>query len=137
MASKDNGTMTGSVEAITRQLLAFERLRQQAMIAADARVLDSLLDDQLIHIHSTGMVHNKIQLLDHLRRMGGFIAIERDEPAIQLVGDCAILTGLTRNTVRSLETGQIGVRKGFSTLVLRRTGAGWRILLSQLTPIAG
>jgi len=120
-------------EECTR-LLAFERRRQQAMIAADLPALESMLADDLVHVHSTGMVHGKSQLLEHLRQMGGFIAIERPEPQIRLEGDIAILTGETCNTVRSLETGDVMVRNGFSTLVLRRTATGWQIVLSQLTP---
>lgn len=115
-------------------LLAFERRRQQAFITADIDALDVMLASDLIHIHSTGMVHDKAQLLAHLRKMGGFVAIDRDEPRIHLAGDIAVLTGEIRNTVRSLQSGEMMVRHGFSTLVLRRTLAGWEIILSQLTP---
>ncbi|HCD1815535.1 TPA: nuclear transport factor 2 family protein [Klebsiella pneumoniae] len=123
---------TGEVQ---QQLLQAEQRRQQAMIAADLAALEDLLDNDLVHVHSTGMVHNKPQLLAHIHRMGGFIDIERDEPAIRLAGEYAILTGLTRNTVRSLETGATIVREGFATLVWRYTETGWRVLLSQLTPL--
>lgn len=115
-------------------LLAFERRRQQAFITADIDALDVMLASDLIHIHSTGRVHDKAQLLAHLRKMGGFVAIDRDEPRIHLAGDIAVLTGEIRNTVRSLQSGEMMVRHGFSTLVLRRTLAGWEIILSQLTP---
>ncbi|WP_435947820.1 nuclear transport factor 2 family protein [Dryocola sp. BD586] len=114
----------------------FEQLRQSLMINADINALAQLLDEELVHVHSTGMVHNKSQLLEHVQRMGGFIAIQREEPAVQIVGDIAILSGLTRNTVRSLESGLPMVREGFSTLVLRRHAGRWRILLSQLTPLS-
>lgn len=115
-------------------LLAFEHQRQRAMIEADIERLKTLLADDLIHIHSTGMVHDKRQLLAHIARMGGFVAIERDAPRIRLEGNIAILTGNTRNTVRLLESGEQKVREGFSTLVARRGADGWQIILSQLTP---
>ncbi|MDF7658089.1 nuclear transport factor 2 family protein [Erwiniaceae bacterium L1_54_6] len=118
---------------LINQLLAFEQQRQRALIAADVETLDSMLATDLIHIHSTGMVHNKAQFLAHVTRMGGFVAIQRDPLAIHIEGDIAILTGNTRNRVR-LETGEEAERYGFSTLVLRRTARGWQILLSQLTP---
>ncbi|ERK17678.1 hypothetical protein L579_3559 [Pantoea sp. AS-PWVM4] len=118
------------------QLLEFEQQRQQALIHADLPRLASMLAEDLVHIHSTGMVHNKAQFLAHVQRMGGFIAIQRDTPAIRVEGDIAILTGHTRNRVRLLETGEEAERYGFSTLVLRRTPSGWQILLSQLTPTA-
>lgn len=119
-----------------QQLLQAEQCRQRALVSADLAALSDLLDNALIHIHSTGMVHNKPRLLAHIRQMGGFIAIERDTPDIQLTGECAILTGMIRNTVRSLETGAILVREGFSTLVWRYSDGRWQVLLSQLTPLA-
>lgn len=120
--------------ALINQLLAFERQRQRALIEADVTTLEKMLAEDLIHIHSTGMVHNKAQFLKHVERMGGFVAIERDPPEIRVEGDIAILTGHTRNRVRRLETGEEAERYGFSTLVLRRNASGWQILLSQLTP---
>ena len=116
------------------ELLEFERLRQQALTRPDLVLLEKLLAEDLIHIHSTGMVHNKQQLLEHVERMGGFIAISRGTPEIHLEGNIAILTGQTRNTVRLMETGEEKVRFGFSTLILRRAPQGWQIVLSQLTP---
>lgn len=124
------------MNTIRAQLLQLEQRRQQALIAADIPTLSALMDDALIHIHSTGMVHNKAQLLEHIRQMGGFVAIEREAPEVQIYGDLAMLTGLTRNTVRSLQSGQLRVREGFSTLVLRHHQGSWRILLSQLTPLS-
>ena len=118
------------------RLLQLEQQRQQALIAADIPMLSALLDDALIHVHSTGMVHTKAQLLEHVRQMGGFVAIERVEPEVRIDGDIAILTGFTRNTVRSLKSGELHVREGFSTLVLRHHQGCWRILLSQLTPLS-
>ncbi|MEG3129975.1 nuclear transport factor 2 family protein [Pantoea cypripedii] len=119
---------------LIHQLLAFEQQRQRALIAADVTTLENMLAADLIHIHSTGMVHNKAQFLAHVKRMGGFVAIQRDPPEIRIEGDIAILTGNTRNRVRRPETGEEAERYGFSTLVLRRTAGGWQILLSQLTP---
>ncbi|MGK3123744.1 nuclear transport factor 2 family protein [Candidatus Pantoea formicae] len=116
-------------------LMAFEKRRQAALISADVEALSVMLADDLIHIHSTGLVHNKVQFIEHIRRMGGFISISRAEPQIQICGDIAMLTGPTRNAVRLLENGKYAERHGFSTLIARRTLTDWEILLSQLTPI--
>lgn len=115
-------------------LLEVEQQRQRALTQADLATLQSLLADELIHIHSTGMVHNKTQFLQHVQRMGGFVAIERETPHILINGDVALLTGPVCNTVRLLESGETKTRYGFSTLVLRRAPTGWQIILSQLTP---
>lgn len=124
------------MNADIKALRAVEALRQRALVTADTTLLATLLADDLLHIHSTGMAHNKTQFLQHVGRMGGFVAIDRPLPDIQLHGDIAILSGETRNTVRLLESGEEAVRYGFSTLVLRRSAQGWLIVLSQMTPFA-
>ncbi|PPC79423.1 nuclear transport factor 2 family protein [Pokkaliibacter plantistimulans] len=115
-------------------ILAFEQARQRALITADRVALQQLMADDLTHVHSTGMVHSKQELLDHVERMGGFIAIERGPLRIRVEGAVAIVTGTTLNTVRSRETGQPVTLDGFSTLLLRRADHGWQVVLSQLTP---
>ncbi|MDH2435851.1 nuclear transport factor 2 family protein [Pokkaliibacter sp. MBI-7] len=115
-------------------IIAFEQARQRALITADRVALQQLLADDLTHIHSTGMVHGKQELLDHVERMGGFIAIERGPLHIRVEGPVAIITGTTLNTVRLRETGEPVTLDGFSTLILRRAGHRWQVVLSQLTP---
>lgn len=112
----------------------FERQRQRALIDVDTDALQRLLADDLIHIHSTGMVHDKPGFMEHIKRMGGFVAVERRETNIQIDGNLAIVTGNTMNTVRSRKTGEQVSLDGFSTLLLRRVNGHWQIVLSQLTP---
>ncbi|WP_111495035.1 MULTISPECIES: nuclear transport factor 2 family protein [Marinobacter] len=116
-------------------ILEFERVRQRALTEPDLGVLEGLLADDLVHIHSTGMVHDKPAFLNHIRRMGGFVSIEREVPEIRVEGHLAVVTGVTINTVRSLETGERMVRHGFSTLILRQVEQRWEVVLSQLTPV--
>lgn len=117
-------------------LMTLETQRQQALVAGDSVRLAGLLADDLVHIHSTGMVQGKAEFLEHVVKMGGFVAIERPTPDIRLLGDIAIISGETRNVVRALHDGAERVRHGFSTLVLRHSPQGWQIVLSQMTPFA-
>ena len=110
-----------------------EAEHQRALIAADTKVLDRILADDLIHVHSTAMVHGKREFLDHLQRMGGFISIGRGPVEIRIAGDMATVTGPAVHRVRSPETREEVALDGFSTLVLRRSDGGWQIMLSQMT----
>ncbi len=58
------------MEAHLIELLEFEQQRQRALTQPDLILLEKLLAEDLIHIHSTGMVHNKPQFLRHVERMG-------------------------------------------------------------------
>lgn len=113
---------------------AFEKERQRALVTADGEALRRILAEDLIHVHSTSMVHGKDELIAHVSRMGGFISIDRGPLDIRVEGDYALVTGRTINRVRSPQTGEEKRLEGFSTLVLRRSPGGWQIVLSQLTP---
>ena len=116
---------------------AVERERQRALIAADIPALDRILAHDLIHVHSSGMVHDKGGFLRHIARMGGFVAIEREPPRIDVDGDFARLTGPAVNRLRSPETGEEVTVHAFVTQILRKGPHGWQITLSQTTPIRG
>lgn len=113
---------------------AVEAERQRALVAADRAALERILSEDLIHVHSTAMVHGKSDLIDHVCRMGGFISIERGPVDIRIFGDGALIIGRTVNRVRSRETGQELALEGMATIALRREDGVWRVLLSQLTP---
>lgn len=115
-------------------ILETEEARQHALVTKDLAALEWLLADDLTHVHSSGMVHDKAQFIAHLDRMGGFRSIERGVLDIRVEGDIAIVTGSTVNGVRSIQTGEDITLEGFATLILRRGPRGWQVVLSQLTP---
>ncbi|WP_323013643.1 nuclear transport factor 2 family protein [Devosia sp.] len=116
-----------------RELLAFEDARKAALIAADAEMLDRILANDLQHIHSSGQVHRKADFIAHVRRMGGFLSIERGEILLHSDGRTALLVGSTINRVRRMETDEIAALEGMGTVVAIRGPAGWQVLLSQIT----
>lgn len=114
---------------------AVERERQRALVAADIPALDRILAEDLVHVHSSGMVHGKGEFLRHVERMGGFVAIDREPARIDVDGDIARLTGPALNRLRSPDTGEVVTVHAVVTQILRRDADGWRITLSQTTPI--
>ncbi|WP_339109898.1 nuclear transport factor 2 family protein [Thioclava sp. GXIMD4216] len=123
--------------ALAQALLAFEARRCNALVSADAAELHALLHPDLVHVHSTGMVHDKAAFMAHVARMGGFVEIERGEIELRQTGKDAaagaIISGPTRNRVRRLDTGKTVDLIGFSTVVATLGEEGWQVLLSQLT----
>ncbi|KRA47208.1 nuclear transport factor 2 family protein [Devosia sp. Root635] len=121
-------------DADIADILETEEARQHALVTRDLAALEWLLADDLIHVHSSGMVHGKPEFIAHLNRMGGFRSIERGELDIKVDGNIAIVTGSTINGVRHVQTGEDITLEGFATMILRRGRRGWQIVLSQLTP---
>ena len=114
-------------------ILAAELRRQQAVVAVDMPALDALFADDLVHVHSTGLVHNKKQLLEHMDRKRGFLGVERGPLQIRVEGDTAVMTGSVVNRMRSKDGQGEMLLHGFVTQVLRRYPDGWKFTNFQFT----
>jgi ketosteroid isomerase-like protein len=112
-------------------ILDLERRRQEALVAVDLAVLDAMFCDDLVHVHSTGLVHDKTALLRHIDQKRGFIAIERGILTIRVEGTIAVMTGPMSSRMRTPD-GET-VMRSFVTQVLRHTDQGWRFISFQLT----
>ena len=117
-------------------ILEAERRRQSAVVEIDLATLDDLFAEDLIHVHSTGLVHRKRELLRHIDRKRGFIAIERGELDIRIEENVAVMTGPITNRMRGNTGASEIIMHGFVTQVLRRYPDAWRFTNFQLTVTA-
>lgn len=113
-------------------VLEAEQRRIEAVVAADMQGLDQLFADDLVHIHSTGLVHSKAQLLQHIDRKRGFLAIRRGLLRVRIEGNVAVMTGPITNLMRGAEGSEV-IMRGFVTQILRRDSDGWKFTNFQLT----
>jgi uncharacterized protein (TIGR02246 family) len=118
-----------SKEQLETELHACERARRDALVADDMAAFADLLSDDLVHVHTTGNVHGKQQLLQHAGGLLRFLDIERGDLTIRSLGpDAAVMTGEMRNIVclRSKADERVIVR-AFVTQVWVRGDRAWRI----------
>lgn len=116
-----------------KAILDLERRRQEALVAVDLAALDAMFCDDLVHVHSTGLVQDKTELLRHIDRKRGFIAIERGSLTIRIEGTTAVMTGTMTSRMRTPNGADETVMRSFVTQVLRHTDQGWRFISFQLT----
>jgi ketosteroid isomerase-like protein len=109
-----------------------ERRREAALLSVDLDALDALFAEDLVHIHSTGLVHGKAELLEHIGRRRAFIAIERGPLDVRIEGNTAVMTGRQTSRMRSPSGSEV-VMDGFVTQILRRSNEGWKLINFQLT----
>lgn len=117
----------------SQAIFDLEKRRQSALIAVDLDALDAMFADDLVHVHSTGLVHDKTALLRHIDRKRGFIGIERGPLAIRIEGSIAVMTGPMSSRMRAADGTSETVMNSFVTQVLRRTADGWRFISFHLT----
>jgi uncharacterized protein (TIGR02246 family) len=118
-----------SKEQVETELRARERERRDALVADDMAAFADLLSDDLVHVHTTGNVHDKQQLLQHAGGLLRFIDIDRGDLTIRSLGpDAAVMTGEMTNIVRLRSNAdERVVVRAFVTQVWVRGDGVWRI----------
>lgn len=113
---------------LTRRLIERERERRDALVNDDMTALAGLLADDLVHVHTTGMVHGKKQLLEHAGGFLQFIEVERGPLLVRPLGpDAAVMTGAMTNTVRRRGHDERIEVAAYVTQVWVRRDADWQI----------
>lgn len=105
----------------------------RAMIGHDIPALDALLDDDVVYVHSPGFAETKQQFLDGVR--DGLYVYERVRPVDETITETADMAMV----YTPLDF--VGGPKGqdhppvtlLTSLVWRRSGQGWRLLLRHAT----
>jgi hypothetical protein len=114
-------------------LLKCERRRNAALISADLAALDVLFTADLVHIHSTGVQQNRVELLDYVQNAIEYISIERRNLSIRFYGSAAIMTGEMFNTLRLAGKTDVIHAESLVTQVWVQHGDSWRQASFQAT----
>ncbi|MDR7154346.1 ketosteroid isomerase-like protein [Sphingobium xenophagum] len=104
-----------------------ETRRCAALAADDLVTLAELMNDDLVHVHTTGIVHNKLQLLEHAGQFLRFFEVRRGDLNIRMLADdVAVVTGPMTNIVgRRAENEKIEVHAFVTQVWVKRDGA-WK-----------
>ena len=118
--------VAGDVE---QELIAREAERRRALVEDDMAALADLLDDELVHVHATGNVHGKPDVLNHAGNVLRFLDVARGPLRIRSLGpDAAVMTGPMTNTVRRRgHDDESVVVEAFVTQVWLRRNAQWML----------
>jgi hypothetical protein len=111
---------------IQEEILALERRRHAALIGGDIKALEALFADDLTHVHTSGVMHTKPQLLDYVLSRVHFISIDRQGLDVRLYENVAVMTGTMTSRMRNSQTGEEATLHSFVTQVLRRQEGQWR-----------
>ena len=114
-------------ENLFRELTQRERARRDALVNDDMAALADLVTDDLVHVHTTGNVQGKAELLGHAGSFLRFLEVERVPLTIRrLSDDAAIMTGAMTNTVKRRDADECVTVRAFVTQVWVRQDATWR-----------
>jgi len=109
------------------QIRKLEESRSRALVENDLPALAALLSDDLVHIHTTGLVENKAEYLAGVEKRLQFLSVERGEMKIRVYGTVAVATGRLDQAVRIRATGQERRLEALTTQVWRKSDGRWLI----------
>ena len=112
-------------------LLAAERCRCAAIMAADIGILSGLLAGDLVHVHTTGLIDDRDSYLAGISVPLEVPSRQRGPFQVRPLGNAPAMTGTLTNTVRRRADGPDAawtVLPSFATQVWVRTpGAKWQM----------
>ena len=115
-------------EALEAALIAREGERREALVADDMARLAELVADDVVHVHTTGNVHDKAKLLGHAGQFLRFLDVQRGPLNIRRLGpDAAVMTGPMTNTVQRRGHDERVIVNAFVTQVWVRRDGRWQI----------
>jgi ketosteroid isomerase-like protein len=120
-------------EETKKDVAAAEAVLQQAMLAGDARKLESLLDETFVWTQHTGEQRTRQQLLDSIASgQLKYSKLETNSVTVNVYGDAAVVRGVStrqRSSYAGAEgTGDAAPFTSFYTLTFVNRGGGWRIV---------
>jgi ketosteroid isomerase-like protein len=122
------------IASIQTQILAMERRRCDALLAADAKALADLLSDRLVFAHATAKYEDKQTLLAKMNS-GNIVynALEVTETRVVDLGDTALL--VSRLTASVTVAGQPREIDNMTLSVWCNESGQWRLVAYQPTAI--
>jgi len=122
----------GADRATQSKLIALERIgKLQACQNKDIKTLDSILDEDFVHVDEQGAVMTKAQLLSFVQSADTLIFLT-DAMIVKLHGDTAIVTGLFQ--LKGAARGKPFTKQGRFVDTWIRKGNGWVAIASLSTP---
>lgn len=110
-------------------LIAREGDRRDALVASDKERFADILADDLVHVHTTGIVQTKGEVIGHATGFLEFLDIERGPLTIRsLAPDVAVMTGPMTNIVRRRGIDERVAVQAFVTQVWAKRQDRWQIV---------
>jgi ketosteroid isomerase-like protein len=117
-------------EDARREVLEAQTALHQAILAADVKTLESLMDETFIWTHRTGEQQTRQVLLDQLASGTlRYSKLETNSVTVSVYGDTAVVRGVSprqRSVFIGAPTGDPSPFTAFYTLTFANKGEGWK-----------
>jgi ketosteroid isomerase-like protein len=114
-----------------KDLDAAEAERRRALVAKDTAALERLFGDDLVHVHTNGVVQNKPEVIHHGTKVLDYKEIRRGDLNTRVFGDVAVVTGDMTNVMVLPGGTEPTTVECFVTQVWRKEADGWKAISFQ------
>lgn len=125
-----------TTDAIRDEIARLESERCRALVERDFACLQTLVADDLVHVHANGQVDDRRSYLEGVEKRFRFLRVVRRGLAVRCYGDVAVATGPLDQTIEIQATQQKLEVKFMTTQVWARSDGDWRQVSFQATAIA-
>jgi hypothetical protein len=113
------------IESTERAIRTLEGVRCRCLIEQDFETLDTIIADDLHHIHSTGAVENKASYMQTIRTRLRFLEIKRPSIDVKVFENVAIATGPLSQVIQVRANDQILETTAVVTQIWIKQACGW------------
>lgn len=114
-------------EHVIAHILAAEQRRRTALIEENHGQIEQLFADDLVYVHTTGLIHDKAQYLAYARDVVRYLDVQREDLQVRVYGATAVMTGLQTNTLQKRGDSHTVRGEGFVTQVWVHGPQGWQM----------
>jgi hypothetical protein len=112
-------------EEIIEQINRLEEERGRGLLSKDWPALAALMDEDLVHVHATGLIENKAAYLESARTKLDQLKFERLSYRVRCFDDVAIATGVLFQSLRIKGAETVVDAKAATTQTWIRRGGRW------------
>ena len=116
-------------------LIALEERRCRSLESGDLADIESMLDPHLQYVHSTGLIHNKPELLEFLAHRIRYRAVQRAGLTVRCSGDVAWMTGLMQLRGERVPSGEAVASTAFVSQLWVAVADQWKLTGFQATRV--
>ena len=115
-------------------VISAEATRREAMVARDRKALEEILADDLVWIHSSGMIESKASFVARLASgTDRYLSIRPRDESIRRFGSVAIVSGVVE--IDAVARGTARAIFNRFTNVWLLTDSRWRLVSAQSTKV--
>lgn len=123
-------------KSIENEIRRLETARCRALVAGNISEVESLVGDDLVHIHGNGKVDNKTSYIRMMALDVRFLRAERTQLDVRVYGDVAVATGPLQQSIQPTGSDQRINLHIMTTQVWRQAAGAWKLVSFQATNIA-